>query len=115
MSKVTDTDAVVVDYEQGREYANQISSEIKDIKEQILFVEYVPVSVNRIAPGTTPFVTDLNNCVEDLREVLQYLYANESEKESLMKQIIDTIQIIYNCKKDVYKFPQTDLESIDTL
>ena len=113
--KVTDTDAVVLDYEQGREYADRISSEIQDIKEQILFVEYVPVSISDIAPGTTPFVADLDETVEDLRKVLNYLYENNSEKDSLMRQIIDVIQIIFDCKKEVYKFPETDLESIHSL
>lgn len=112
--KVTDTDAVVLDYEQGREYADRISEEIRDIKEQILFVEYVPASISDIAPGTTPFVADLDETVEDLKKVLNYLYENDCKKEGLMRQIINTIQIIYDCKKEVYKFPETDLESIDT-
>ena len=113
--KVTDTDAVVLDYEQGREYADRISSEIQDIKEQILFVEYVPVSVSNVAPKTTPFVADLTETTEDLRKVMNYLYEKDSDKDSLMRQIIDTIQIIYDCKKEVYKFPDMDLESIHTL
>lgn len=110
MKKVTDTDAVVVDYDKGREYANKISEEIRDIKEKILFVEYVPASISDIAPRTTPFVADLDDCVDDLRQVMDYLYANNCKKDDLLRQIINTIQLIFDCKEEVYKFPEIDFD-----
>lgn len=101
----------VVDYEKGREYSDQIDKELRDIKQQVLYINCVDVSINTISPRTTPFVSDLNETIEDLRIVLKQMYEQDlqAEKPNLMKKIIYTIDLMFCCKKEVYRFPEREI------
>lgn len=96
-------EVVVQDYETGREYANELSTEVKNIKEEVIMLRKVPVSANKIAPKTTPKLSELEDTEGDLNEIMEHLYEHYPEKERLMRQIIDAQQQIIDAKIDVYK------------